>query len=111
MLIFSSALITFVVPEGVSGSLKMLILPRDITFENFKAAVYDTFGCTDVKLKPTLMFKIGLRSLVLSLADNNDFLQLINSKELSSKKGADVKVIISIPKDVHRVYPLTYYTS
>jgi hypothetical protein len=85
-------------------------MPRDITFENFKATVYVTFGCTDVKVKPKLTFKIGPRGLVYSLADDNDFSSLMNSKELS-KKGADVKVIISVPKDVCLVYSLMYYTS
>ena len=110
MLNFSLALITFVVPEGASDSSKMVMMPLDITFERFKTTVYATFGCTDLKIKPKLSYKIGLRSPVYSLADDDDFSSLMNSKELLSKKCVDVKVFILIPKEVRRVYPLTYYT-
>jgi hypothetical protein len=87
------------------------MISRDITFDDFKATIYTTFGCMDVKVKPQLTYRIGTRGHIYSLTDDNDFSSLMNSKELTSKKCAEVKVFILIPKKVCFIYPSIYHTS
>ena len=89
----------------------MVMISRDITFENFKTTIYTTFGCMDVMVKPQLTYRIGTRGHVYSLTDDNDFSSLMNSKELTLKKSVDVKVFILFTKRVSFIYHLIYHTS
>lgn len=95
------ALITFIIPEGITEASKIMVILHDITFKTFKATIHVTYGCTDLKLKLELTYKIGTLGHIHLLTDDNNFSLLMKSKELTSKKCIDVKVFIVISKKVH----------
>jgi hypothetical protein len=65
----------------------------------------------DVMVKPQLTYRIGTRGHIYLLTDHDDFSSLMNSKELTSKKFADVKVFILVTKNVSFIYRSIYHTS
>jgi|ERR1700722_144303 len=94
------ALITFVIPDFTSDAFKMVLIPTDITFDNFQDKVFETYGCSDVKIKPKLTYKIGPRGTPYSLEDDVDFSMLMESNDLL-KKGVKITIMIDSKVCIH----------
>ena len=87
------ALITFVIPDGTSDAFKMVLIPGDISFNDFQDKVFETYGCSNVKIKPKLTYKIGACGMSHSLDDDINFSMLKENNDLL-KKGTKITIII-----------------
>jgi hypothetical protein len=96
--------IVLLIPQSTGDGAQRRTLTHAVTFEEALAAIYETIGCTDVRKKPSLLYKLSSapqKEDAISLRSEADWKGCLEDvAQAQAKKKATVQVKIIVGKQV-----------